>query len=306
MTSAPSTSDPYGTGEHPEVGELSAYAEGLLSPQQSAAVRRHLAECELCTEVHTSLDEIRDTLGTLPGPPRMPADVAGRIDAALAAEALLDSTRPAEASTASVSRETDGQEQATTPAPVSRETGAVRPTLSEPSGRPPGRGRGTTGPGGRALGRPRRRRLGLLVGAAAVAALGLGGFALQSMTGAPEHHESRSEAAFRDRVQALVADAPSPKAATPPTSAGHQGNSPMHGGATTVPSCVRDGISRTETPLAVDDDVPYRGGSRYLVVLPHAGGDDGRVDAYVVDASCVTKDASGPGDVLLQRTYARR
>ncbi|WP_373569073.1 anti-sigma factor family protein, partial [Streptomyces alfalfae] len=72
---------------HPEVTEISDLTEGLLSPSRTSAVRRHLDGCELCADVYASLEEIRDTLGTLPEPPRMPADIAGRIDAALAAEA---------------------------------------------------------------------------------------------------------------------------------------------------------------------------------------------------------------------------
>ncbi|NUP39526.1 MAG: hypothetical protein HOY76_21565, partial [Streptomyces sp.] len=71
------------TDEHPEVTEISALAEGLLPPDRTADVRGHLAACELCADVQASLDEIRSLLGTLPGPVQMPADIAGRIDAAL-------------------------------------------------------------------------------------------------------------------------------------------------------------------------------------------------------------------------------
>lgn len=77
------------------------------------------------------------------------------------------------------------------------------------------------------------------------------------------------------------------------------------GGAATAPSCVREGIDRTENPLAVDADATYAGRSGYLVVLPHAGGNPRRVDAYVVDPSCVSADPSEPGKVLLKRTYPR-
>ena len=79
---------------HPDVTEISDLTEGLLPPSRTADVRRHLDECELCADVYTSLEEIRGLLGSVPGPTRMPADVAGRIDAALAAEALLDATAP--------------------------------------------------------------------------------------------------------------------------------------------------------------------------------------------------------------------
>jgi hypothetical protein len=83
-----------GTDPHPEVAEISDLIEGLLPPGRGADVREHIAGCALCTDVLGSLEEIRGLLGTLPGPQRMPADIAGRIDAALAAEALLDATLP--------------------------------------------------------------------------------------------------------------------------------------------------------------------------------------------------------------------
>ncbi|MFE2324050.1 hypothetical protein ACFXD5_09055 [Streptomyces sp. NPDC059385] len=87
------TADTTGTIRHPDVSEISDLTEGLLSPARTAEIRSHLGDCSLCADVRASLDEIRSLLGTLPGPARMPADIAGRIDAALAAEALLDATR---------------------------------------------------------------------------------------------------------------------------------------------------------------------------------------------------------------------
>ncbi|WP_314176036.1 hypothetical protein [Streptomyces winkii] len=83
------------------------------------------------------------------------------------------------------------------------------------------------------------------------------------------------------------------------------GNSPLAGGTTSVPSCVRAGMDRTEKPLAIDEHAPYKGGTAFLVVLPHQD-DPKRVDAYVIDPSCVTDEGSGPGDVLTRHTYTRR
>lgn len=124
-----------GTIRHPDVAEISDLTEGLLSPARTAAVRSHLGDCVLCADVLASLEEIRSLLGTLPGPSRMPSDVAGRIDAALAAEALLDST---------------SQRARPTPGP------AVAPRQTPPSApaRPAGHPTGPTGPGRR---RARRR-----------------------------------------------------------------------------------------------------------------------------------------------------
>lgn len=311
MTPTPSASDSYGKDEHPEVTEVSAFTEGLLSPRRSATIRAHLADCELCADVRTSLEEIRDALGTLPGPARMPAELAGRIDAALAAEALLDSSGPrttnameVPAAPASVSRETEPDQNPGSA--VSRETGR-RPSSRAASLRPPGRGRAPTGPGnGRTPRRP-RRRLALIIGAGAVAILGLGGLSFQFLTPAPAPQKPGNveAAAVEKRVQALVAESPSQTPATPETKSEAPANTPMHGGATSVPSCVREGIDRTESPIAVDEEVRYRGDRRFLVVLPHEGGDGGRVDAYVVDAACVKSDTPEPGDILLKRTYVR-
>ncbi|MGW7341651.1 anti-sigma factor family protein [Streptomyces sp. NPDC054854] len=184
-----------GTIRHPEVSEISDLTEGLLTPSRGAEVRRHLGECSLCADVLASLQEIRDLLGTLPGPPRMPAAIAGRIDAALAAEALLDSTGSRTASTdpapppgragadldadAGVSRETPAAETqgGGTPTAVSRETPAAGPGRSAP--RPSGRPSGSTGPGRRRA----RRRIAVLTGLAGAAACVLAVFLVNGLTG---------------------------------------------------------------------------------------------------------------------------
>ncbi|WP_055700782.1 MULTISPECIES: anti-sigma factor family protein [Streptomyces] len=191
---------------HPEVTEISDLTEGLLSPSRTSDVRQHLDGCELCADVYASLEEIRGMLGTLPGPPRMPADVAGRIDAALAAEALLDSTAPDGLLTADttsgamsgVSTETVSEPVAETategtsaPSPhtagrVSRETSpassssASSGTADRPAGRPRA---ATTGPG--RGGRPRRtrRRTAVLGAVFTAAAIGLGSLLIQTMGG---------------------------------------------------------------------------------------------------------------------------
>ncbi|MFE3251362.1 anti-sigma factor family protein [Streptomyces sp. NPDC059209] len=176
-----------GTTEHPDVSEISDLTEGLLSPARSAEVREHLDGCTLCADVHESLEEIRGLLGTLPGPPRMPADVAARVDAALAAEALLNATA-ATAATADVSRETsrtaDSSAETASPGPE-HDTESERESEREPESaattvvpcapvpgatvsdapradRPAGRPRAATGPGRT---RRQRRRRGVILGA---------------------------------------------------------------------------------------------------------------------------------------------
>ncbi|MCD9143772.1 hypothetical protein [Streptomyces albireticuli] len=311
-----------GTDEHPEVAEISALTEGVLSPSRTSDLRRHLADCDLCEDVRSSLDEIRGLLGTLPGPPRMPSDVAGRIEAALAAEALLDSTSPE--ADAHVSRETVSCEAVesvpvrVSPEPVSRET----------ADRPAGRPRAATGPGrqtpgaGTANGDRRARRWPrvLLGSACAAAVIGAGGFFLQSQSGdsgtsgADGGQESPPPAVvlasgeLGTRVQDLLGR-PFQKAETRGMSSGN--GAPEETGHTTLsapggaptPSCVREGIGRPDTALAAEPD-SYNGQDVHLVVLPHTG-DTTLVDAYVVSSSCVTASPTAPGKVLVKRTLPR-
>ncbi|CAL9496903.1 anti-sigma factor family protein [Streptomyces sp. enrichment culture] len=209
------------TAGHPDVAEISDLTEGLLPPSRSTDVRRHLEQCELCADVYASLEEIRQALGTLPGPPRMPADVAGRIDAALAAEALLASEADAadaagadaaERHTERSSSESSSSERSTS-VPAASEPTASESTASEevssapaahsedddprvsretspapdrpgdrPADRPAGRPRAATGPG-RKDRRPGRRRIAVLGAAFTAAALGLGSLLLSSWGG---------------------------------------------------------------------------------------------------------------------------
>lgn len=344
MTSPPF---PSGTDDHPEVDEISAFTEGQLAPERSTAVREHLAACALCADVRASLDDIRGLLGTVPGPSRMPEDVASRIDAALAAEALLNATAPDEA--ADVSRGTElpgaapqahGRERhvadvsrGSTPpgdnprtpgrephvADVSRETGR------RAGARPPGRAQGASGPGRR---RGPRRWRAALIAVGALAGIGLGGTVMYAVTdtgsdnttadtsGHPQEasgHQDGGDAsndALGKRVRALLdqGEGPSATSGSPKveTKKSPGGESPLQdGGATTVPSCVKEGIGRAEAPIAVDPGVRYRGSSGYLVVLPHVS-DSRLVDAYVVDQGCTTGAKQGPGEVLTKHTYTRR
>ncbi|MFG3282784.1 hypothetical protein [Streptomyces sp. NPDC048111] len=210
-----------GTTQHPDVSEISDLTEGLLPPTRSADLRRHLQGCALCADVQASLEEIRDLLGTLPGPQRMPADVAGRIDAALAAEALLNATAPGdspretERGTTHVSRETPGAESGASgkaaAVPGSHADESDQPTapdgaeglgakaadsLSPASDRPTGHARAATGPGRAA--RARRRRTAVLSAVIGAAAIGAGIFFvqnLQSPSSTPQARPASSQAA---------------------------------------------------------------------------------------------------------------
>lgn len=294
---------------HPDVAEISDLAEGLLPPSRSTDVRRHLDACELCADVYSSLEEIRGLLGTLPGPPRMPADVAGRIDAALAAEALLNATGPEVA---------DSQTPVSTPRPTAHDdSGAhVSRETSTPADRPAGRPRApSTGPGRKGRTRNGRRRIAVLGTVFTVAALGLGSVLLSSLgDGKPPHDtaggpqttaaDTFSEGKLEKQVTDLLAASQSKGGSRTPlgaeTAPGTNHNQIFK--APTVPGCVRDGIGRKDTALAVENG-RYQGKKAMLVLLPDAS-DATRVTAYIVDATCVGPSATtATGKVLLQRSY---
>ncbi|MFF1645029.1 hypothetical protein [Streptomyces sp. NPDC058240] len=311
------------TTQHPDVTEISDLAEELLPPSRAAEVRDHVDGCELCGEVHASLVEIRELLGTVPMPQRMPDDVADRIDAALAAEAALDTTTAS--GSAHVSRETEG---------LAAEKPSAEPT---PSDRPAGRPRATTGPGRRPV--RRRRRTAVLGAALGAAVVGVSVFMLQNVQPsqhsgslkAADHSSSAgengggafSESSLEDRVHTLLLStgskpsksaedmgaekqAPSAESQSTPksTSAGPGSpQTPLRAPTVSVPPCVEQGTGRNAAALAVEEGT-YEGTDAFLVVLPHPS-DATRVQAYVIDASCVQEKPAGKGELLLTRTYAR-
>ncbi len=285
-----------GTDEHPEVSEISAFTEGILPPERSADLRGHLTHCLLCADVRDSLNEIRSLLGTLPGPPRMPEEVASRIDAALAAEALISATAPDRAPE-SASPATPPRIPTAGGAHVSRET-------SLPAGRPAGRAGAATGPG--RTSRKSRRRWTVVTAACAVAALGLGGVLAHSLGADDRGTTSVASSTFSGvqlpvKVHQLIAG----KAgiASPNTGPQVGENTPFAAKPSPVPKCVLDATGRQGNPLGSSQGT-YEGRSSYLVVLPDPA-DSRRVDAFVVDSSCVTS-GSAKGTVLTQQTYSRR
>ncbi|MER6558592.1 hypothetical protein ABT300_12750 [Streptomyces sp. NPDC001027] len=309
------------TTGHPDVAEISDLTEGLLDSDRSTAVRRHLDSCTLCADVHASLEEIRGLLGAQPEPPQMPDDVARRIDAALAAEALLSVAAPGE---------DDVHEASASLTPDAEATGVSRETAAA-SGRPSGHARSaTTGPGrkphkgreSRESGTNRkrlgRRQVAVLGAVFTAAALGLGSVLVSSLTdaGSPGTlaHQSASPDTFstsklEGQVAALLSKA---GVSRTPQSMGINGET---GGETdkgsprvlrqpTVPSCVQQGIGRSDAALATEEGT-YQGTAALLVVLPDTS-DSTRVDAYIVDKSCVTHPSASPADVLLTTSYPRR
>ncbi|MGV9250712.1 anti-sigma factor family protein [Streptomyces sp. NPDC003697] len=331
-----STADAAG---HPDVEEISDLTEGLLSAPRAADVTRHLDGCELCADVHASLEEIRAALGSMPDAPRMPADVAGRIDAALAAQALLNATEPEPGSTPALAGaswdESDPGEgpEDTEAAPgtggaaqrgAAREADGSRVSRETSSTRRAGHTRpADTGPGRK--GRPwrGRRRIAVLGSALTVVVLGMVSVVLASVQGDGEDSgtsahrrpsatvDAFSEDTLGTQVGDLLGQAGrSPGASRTPHTFG-AGSAPGTDGpnvlkdrpAVSLPPCVRIGLGRDDDALAARKGV-YSGRDAYLVVLPDASGDATRVAAYVVDASCV-QHPSAPVGILLSRSYPR-
>lgn len=311
------------TAGHPDVAEISELTEGLLPPSRTADVRRHLDECELCADVYDSLEEIRGLLGTLPGPPRMPAEIASRIDAAIAAEALLDAAAPeslAAPTLVSASRTTSGENSADTAAHVSRET-------SSTADRPTGRAHAATGPGRKERNRGGRRRRIVLGAVFTAAVLGAGSLFLQSLgnhkssdTTAQGNPTSSADAFSKGQLESQVADLLSTKQSTSsgtgskkpwnvasePNGSESSTSSPktMIQPSVSIPDCIRQGINRGDEDVLGSRKGTYNGTVAYLVVLPDAS-DSTRVTAYVVDGACASRQTSAPGKVLLTQSYAR-
>ncbi|MFE9677655.1 anti-sigma factor family protein [Streptomyces sp. NPDC006259] len=292
------------TAGHPDVAEISDLTEGLLTPARSAEVRRHLETCGLCADVHASLEEIKGLLGALPGPTRMPDDVAHRIDAALAAEAPVSATTAElpDASRAAAS----GSDS--TAAHVSRETPTAPP-------RPAGHARGRiTGPGRKNHRLRGRRRIAVLGTVFAVASLGLGSVLVSSLTGeegagtaSPGRKATVADTFSKDGLEQQVADLLATAPDASPHTLGMQGEpetgSPRVFHQPAVPGCVQKGIDRKDAALAVDKGT-YQGKEALLVVLPDSS-DSTRVTAYLMDATCVRQPSSGTAEILLEDSYTR-
>ncbi|MGW6534197.1 hypothetical protein ACWGBV_11350 [Streptomyces sp. NPDC055051] len=319
------TTDKADTAQHPDVSEISDLTEGLLPPGRSATIRKHLDGCVLCADVRSSLEEIRGLLGTLPGPPRMPAEIAGRIDAALAAEALLDATAPDTARP--VSRETTAVSEngASSASDVSRETSPSAATTrpgdgrTSVSARPQGHPRSTTGPG---RGRTRHRgRIAALAGLAGTLVAAFCAYSLYALTqnGSPEPHAAKADVAVsaplsafsgepvEERIQSLLAGdtARTPKGEQPEsrsaeeTETGSLGTAQRNSDAA-LPDCVVAGTGRQDTVLASERG-EYEGVPAYLLVLPDQA-DTGRVQAYVVSSACT---GSTPAQLLQTASYPK-
>ena len=70
---------------HADAQQVAALREGLLPARKAAKIAAHLSSCPRCAEVDAQLAAVTTILARTPAPP-MPASLAARLDAALAAE----------------------------------------------------------------------------------------------------------------------------------------------------------------------------------------------------------------------------
>lgn len=306
---------------HPDVTEISDLSEGLLSPARSATVQEHLAECSSCTDVLESLEEIRNLLGALPTPPAMPADIAKRIDAALAAEEPPQGEQAAaedgpDDDAADVSRETSLPASGSRPSGHPRaSSGPGRKDRKIPEGKPPGRpGPGRPAPDRTARARHRAMALGTVC---TVAVLGVGVLLTQSLTGGNGAADRAASTAVSETFSGKRLDTQVDALLTPAPGQKDSSNSPLiDSGSDTrgttgtnslrmslLPECVGAGLRGSDNALAAKPGT-YQGKKAYLVVLPDPS-NDAHVMAYVVDGTCIDQPAVGPGKVLVKHSYAR-
>ncbi|MEU1945574.1 hypothetical protein ABZ554_24895, partial [Streptomyces sp. NPDC020125] len=169
---------------------------------------------------------------------------------------------------------------------------------------------------GRSCRRARRWPKVVLGGACAAAVIGIGSFFIQGGSsgehgdGGTQAHASQSSGkstlssgTLKDRVHELLADRKS-TASNGVTGQGKSPDVPLRADDDpNVPSCVQSGTGRKEPALAAQQDT-YDGQTAYIVVLPHPS-DSSLVDAFVIDASCVSTSPKSPGELLVTRTYPR-
>jgi len=297
---------------HPDVETIAEYLEDLLSPDVAAQLQVHFDDCPECLDTRDAIDEIRSLLGETETP-QLPVDVGIRIDAALAAEALLGSTAP----TAVPGR------------PLTSMVGRAAAPAPPRSGRPSRRAaRAASGPAGSRPGGTGRRRLRqAALGLAALAVVGLVSTAVLRMDssvssptsagaaarpGLPNGGASSfSAAGFPQQIQQLLTHPQAnavpkshPQNQTERSSASGEAETPALAPSSAAPACVTQAIGRPgEQPIATGRG-SYQGVPVYAVVYPDQADPLHSVDAYLVDASC-TGASGSTGRIVLHQTVPR-
>jgi len=191
---------------HVDEQTLAAYREGLLPARKAARITAHLATCQRCAEVDAQLAAVTTILARTPAPP-MPASLAARLDAALAAEiarsaapspseaaAPADSSRPADAATpAGATAPAGAAPPASAASPAGAPSHAGTPAPGEHAGRRGGAaGRDTAGRRAGPGRAPWRLSPRLAAAAAAVVIVAGGGYAVAHLLSASRTGSSAS------------------------------------------------------------------------------------------------------------------
>jgi len=196
---------------HADAQQLAAFREGLLPARKAAKIAAHLSSCPRCAEVDAQLAAVTAILARTPAPP-MPASLAARLDAALAAEIarspVAASPPDAAASPAGAAPPADAASRpgAASPAGAASPPGADSPVgAASPAGAPapggrsghgagPASGRDAAGRRARPSRSPWRLTPRLAAAAAAVILVAGGGYAIARVALAGNSSEQTSSA----------------------------------------------------------------------------------------------------------------
>ena len=132
---------------HPDADALAACREGLLGKRRLARIRAHLARCPRCASLDQELTAVSTLLASAPVP-RIPDELAARLDIVLAAESAARARGESRAAADGIPAAADGipAVKADAPAAASKGTGSA------------GRRPGQADKAGPRRGRPRSRR----------------------------------------------------------------------------------------------------------------------------------------------------
>ena len=278
MTHEPPTG--WDASAHPGFERLAELDEGLLDSADAERVAEHAAGCAHCRDEQAQLNRTRTLLGSLPDEP-LPADIAARLDAALADAASTQST-PAQATVLPL----DAQRRRRRIPPAAAGLGAAAAIAAVVAILVVGHGSG-----GGHTGTPEQ-----------TSALGAAGAdtVLSNLT-TTESGTDYTSKNLDSTVPPLVGGphlamtqiAPQPntgagarpKAAALPAALAH-----LHDSPDALRSCILgvEAGGAIERPLAIDF-ARYQGAPALLVVLP--GLSAGFVDAWFVGAACSEADA---------------
>ena len=191
---------------HADAQQLAAFREGLLPARKAAKVAAHLSSCPRCAEVDAQLAAVTTILARTPAPP-MPASLAARLDAALAAEIARSpvAASPPDAAAASPTGAAPPADAAARPSatappgadsPVGAASPAGAPAPGERAGHRtgPASGRDAAGRRARPSRSPWRLTPRLAAAAAAVVLVAGGGYAIARVALAGNSSEQSSSA----------------------------------------------------------------------------------------------------------------